>query len=273
MTICYFCGTESSELEECNLCKQKYCPNHLEPHSHDCPLSPIINPYDIKMGPGNQLVTPEELASEPFPQLNQSQQPQTSHIQYPAQYNYSTSNANIINSNTHNTLSTQSIEDYVYTDGSFIWHKKDKTDEPIDAFDPKSGVVIPGILWPEKSELYHVIFASILLLALVCSNIITNFVLYILNVITQAHPTPEILNIYIQLYLDGFLRKDLVNTPILALFFLAAFLVHEFSHRQTAKKFKLQTKFRLFKKGVIMSLICLVLPLKFALPGAVVVID
>ena len=54
--------------------------------------------------------------------------------------------------------------------------------------------------------------------------------------------------------------------------YLVAFLVHEFAHRQTAIHFGLNTKFRFFTMGVIMTAICIFLPIKFALPGAVVVL-
>ncbi len=129
----------------------------------------------------------------------------------------------------------------LYTDGSYYWHRKPNQEEVVDSFDPDSGVKIPGILFPKLSEVIHLIIASVLILSLSIS---------------------------------GFISQGLgiIEIVFLSLMYLVAFLSHEFAHRQTAVHFGLQTKFRLFTMGVIMTAVCIFLPIKFALPGAVVVL-
>ncbi|MFX1481277.1 MAG: M50 family metallopeptidase, partial [Promethearchaeota archaeon] len=67
-------------------------------------------------------------------------------------------------------------------------------------------------------------------------------------------------------------------TFMLAGIYVTAFLFHEFGHRQVAKHFKLQTKFRLLTFGMIITLFSLIAGLlkipipSLALPGAVVVL-
>ncbi|MHA1340389.1 MAG: hypothetical protein ACTSRZ_09275 [Promethearchaeota archaeon] len=262
MPKCYFCGIEFSELKICPLCKQSYCEQHFPTNLHDCPLVPIQNPYEQNINAGNILVTPEELASQPIipPNNIENSYQQQSVPQYSANFQQSTP----VSSQT----SSYDSEDYVYTDGTYFWHRKDQVEDldSIDAFDPSSGIVIPGLLWPKKSELFHVVFASILLLLLVGSGIIT-------NTFIQLYSQAKQYGIPLELLLQSVdIKELLLQSLIMSLFYLSAFLGHEFSHRQTAKHFKLQTKFRLFKMGVIMTVICLFLPIKFALPGAVVVI-
>jgi len=263
MPNCYFCGMEFENLKVCPFCNQSYCEAHFATNTHDCPLIPIKNPYEDQLSSGNVLVTPEELAAQPLIR------PQG------FQYSYSdlsTQNAVIhpsINQNlqtSHQVINNES--NYVYTDGTYFWHRKDQIEnlDEMDAFDPSSGIIIPGILWPKKSELFHVLFASFLLILLVSSGIIMNTFIQLYILSKNYHlPLSELLDIIE-------IKQYLIQIILLSILYLSAFLVHEFSHRQTAKHFKLQTKFRLFKVGVIMTFICLVLPIKFALPGAVVVI-
>jgi len=137
---------------------------------------------------------------------------------------------------------------YVYTDGTYVWYKKSK-DVPEDAFNPDSGVVIPGVLWPAKTEFFHFLIASILLFTMSASQFYDLFINSGANLI-----------------------ETVTATIFLSSMYLITFLIHEFGHRQVAKHFGMQTKFRLFKWGVIMTAICIFLPIKFALPGAVVVI-
>jgi Zn-dependent protease len=227
--ICYFCGIDESNVKQCRYCNQYYCEQHFTTTLHDCPLSPIINPYEMKVG--NQSASVNELMSGPT----------TSHIHTQhIQQSYGNSNTEL-----------DDDKPYVYTDGTYVWYKKGKNEPPEDAFNPDSGVTIPGLLWPKKSEFMHVLIASVLLFILATTGFLSQFWNYI-----DTMGLPEIL----------------FQVFVLAIMYLLAFLVHEFSHRQVAKHFKLQTKFRLFKFGVILTAICIFLPIKMALPGAVVVI-
>ena len=235
MTICYFCGIDNANAKQCPHCQQNYCPTHFDTNLHDCPLIPISNPYEMSksaVAGGNVLATFDELAAGPV----------TSPIHSPV---YSTESNNYNNS----FYEQEEDDSETYTDGTYVWYKKPNTDIPDDAFNPESGVSIPGILWPHKSELIHILIASLLLFTLSATGF------------------------YSQFRTSGMELWDMVFAiTVLSGFYLIAFLVHEFSHRQVAVHFKLQTKFRLFSKGVIMTAICLFLPIKFALPGAVVVI-
>ncbi len=213
MPKCYYCGIDHPSLIKCSYCKQEYCTNHSEPNQHDCPLTPIQNPFEIPPS-SPPISTPsysEDLTPTPSP------------------------------TDTQNSSS-------MYTDGSYYWHRKPEQEEVPDAFDPDSGVKIPGILMPKLSEAAHIIIASILILSLSISGFIYQF--------------EVISNLGTKILVIGFL----------SLMYLVAFLVHEFAHRQTAVHFGLHTKFRLFTMGVIMTAVCVFLPVKFALPGAVVVL-
>lgn len=228
MQVCYFCGIESSDLKECPYCKQNYCGLHYETNMHDCPLTPIESPYKLDLGAENQPMNIDNIVSGPtIAPIHQS------HI------NADTNSLNIIDDDVE-----------VFTDGTYMWYKKEKGQVPEDAFNPESGVVIPGILWPKLSEFKHILIAAILMFALAATGFIPQY-----DRVTGISLSEKILSIV-----------------VLSSIYVIAFLGHEFSHRQTAKHFKLQTKFRLFKWGIVLTLVCLILPLKFALPGAVVVI-
>ncbi|MHA1727276.1 MAG: hypothetical protein ACTSWY_00930 [Promethearchaeota archaeon] len=212
MPVCYYCGQESSDLKLCNQCKQYYCKRHLENSMHDCPLIPIENPYETlqpQIQSSSKYIAPQDEITD-------------------------------------ETIDEE--ETYVYTDGSYVWYKK-SPDIPENAFDPESGIQIPGILWPKKSEFIHVLIASVLLFLLAATGFFTQY-------------SGIGIDLSLLFYAVFFLSS----------MYLLAFLVHEFSHRQVARHFKMQTKFRLFKSGMIMTLIFLFLPIKFALPGAVVVL-
>jgi len=220
MTKCYFCGLESTQLKKCEYCLQYFCDNHSDTSLHDCTLTSIQNPYEIQK---IEQLTQNNQVSETY--FHES--PSPTDIEIPKM---------------------DQEETYVYTDGSYTWYKK-SPDIPDDAFNPESGVVIPGILWPKKSELLHFLIAAILLVAL------SSGIFFDQTQNLELNPLLLTLSIL-----------------FLCSMYLVAFLGHEFAHRQTAKHFKLQTKFRLFRNGVIMTVICIFLPIKFALPGAVVVI-
>jgi Zn-dependent protease len=141
------------------------------------------------------------------------------------------------------------------TDGTFTWSRQEKL-IPENAFDPGSGIEFKGILFPYSSELLHLIIGASLIF------IIGLIVFYSAQLIR--------LNLSWAIFL-------------LAGFYTTAFLFHEFGHRQVAKHFGLQTKFRLLTFGMILTIFGLIaglfslisdsmrLPI-LALPGAVVVL-
>ncbi|MFX0140912.1 MAG: hypothetical protein ACFFDN_45155 [Candidatus Hodarchaeota archaeon] len=141
------------------------------------------------------------------------------------------------------------------TDGSFTWHRQEYM-VPENAFSPDSGIKFRGILFPYKSELVHFLVGGFLIFVIGLINF------YDLQLI-QLNFTWAIF--------------------MLAGFYTAAFLLHEFGHRQVAKHFGLQTKFRLLTFGMILTLFGLIAGLfslltnspalpSLALPGAVVVL-
>ncbi|MBY8983432.1 MAG: hypothetical protein KGD65_00010 [Candidatus Lokiarchaeota archaeon] len=136
------------------------------------------------------------------------------------------------------------------TDGTYTWFRQE-SQVPVNAFDPDSGIKFKGILFPHLSELIHFLIASVLI--------------YIIGVMIFYDAT---------LFAIGYGW----TTFMLAGIYLTAFLFHEFGHRQVAKHFKLQTKFRLLTFGMVLTVFSLVagilnIPVpSLALPGAVVVL-
>jgi Zn-dependent protease len=141
------------------------------------------------------------------------------------------------------------------TDGSFNWYRQERH-IPENAFDPDSGIEFKGILFPYKSEFLHLLIGASLI--------------FVIGLIIFYNPQLIRLNLTWAIFL-------------LAGFYTTAFLFHEFGHRQVAKHFGLQTKFRLLTFGMILTIFGLVagfwsllsnsvsLPI-LALPGAVVVL-
>ena len=141
------------------------------------------------------------------------------------------------------------------TDGSFNWYRQE-SQIPVNAFDPDSGIEFKGILFPYKSEFLHLLIGASLI--------------FLIGLIVFYNPQLIRLNLTWAIFL-------------LAGFYTTAFLFHEFGHRQVAKHFGLQTKFRLLTFGMILTVFGLIagfwslisnsvsLPI-LALPGAVVVL-
>jgi Zn-dependent protease len=141
------------------------------------------------------------------------------------------------------------------TDGTYTWYRQEKY-IPEDAFDPDSGIKFSGIILPHKSELMHFLIGSALI--------------FIIGFLSSYNPS---------LFAAGYGWTIFM----LAGFYVTAFLFHEFGHRETALRFGLQTKFRLLKYGMIITVIGLISSLlglftgsplapSAALPGAVVVL-
>ena len=141
------------------------------------------------------------------------------------------------------------------SDGTYTWYRQEKS-IPQDAFNSSSGIKFKGIMLAHKSELLHFIIGSSLI--------------FILGLISFYNPTYIVLG-----FGWGFF--------LLAGFYTTAFLFHELGHRQVAKHFKLQTKFRLLTFGMYLTIISIIFGLMtlfnlsppfptLALPGAVVVL-
>lgn len=140
------------------------------------------------------------------------------------------------------------------TDGTYTWYRQENQ-VPVDAFDPDSGINFKGILLSHKSEFLHLLIGSLLI-----------FIIGLIN----------------------FYSENLINFGfwwaiiMLAGFYMTAFLFHEFGHRQVAKHFGFQTKFRLLTFGMVLTAFSVVMGLStinsdipsptLALPGAVVVL-
>ncbi len=136
------------------------------------------------------------------------------------------------------------------TDGTYTWFRQE-TQVPANAFDPDSGINFKGILFSHLSELIHLVIASVLI--------------FVIGFLIFFDPT---------LFAIGYGW----TTFMLAGIYMTAFLFHEFGHRQVAKHFELQTKFRLLTFGMALTVFSLVILLfnipfpSLALPGAVVVL-
>lgn len=140
------------------------------------------------------------------------------------------------------------------TDGTYTWYRQERS-IPENAFSPGSGINFKGILFPYKSEFIHLLVG--------CGLI------YLLGLLAFYN---------IQLINSGYGWAIFV----LAGFYTTAFLFHELGHRQVARHYKFQTKFRLLTLGMGLTIISLTIGIiflnsefpapTFALPGAVVVL-
>jgi Zn-dependent protease len=143
----------------------------------------------------------------------------------------------------------------------YTWEPK-ITEFDGDPFDPKSGVVLRGVFWSKGKEIFHIIIAFIIMF-------------FIGMLISNGIFSQESLK-----NLPGFDPLEQQLFPyLLASMSTGGFLIHEFGHRQTGRRYKLPAKFRLLTFGLLMTVMGIVLNFAtgglvppFALPGAVVVI-
>ena len=140
------------------------------------------------------------------------------------------------------------------TDGTYTWYRQE-SQVPANAFDPDSGINFKGILLPHKSELFHFVVGVSLIF------------------------TIGLLTFYPSLIDTGYEWAIFM----LASFYATAFFFHELGHRQVAKHFNLQTKFRLLTFGMMLTVFGVLFNIyslttggvsfpSLALPGAVVVL-
>ncbi len=136
-------------------------------------------------------------------------------------------------------------------DGSYEWHGK--SDIPEDAFAPDSGLDMHMIFWPKGSEAMHLLIGG---------GMMFLFGYLTFSFLTKIFGTYYTIEIWYVLLLAGI--------------FTGSFLGHEFGHRQVAKHHKMQTMFRLFTIGIVLTTISIVMAFfgmpGFGFPGAVVVI-
>ncbi len=142
-------------------------------------------------------------------------------------------------------------------DGSYEWHGG-KAEIPEDAFNPESGVEMKGIFWPKGSEVAHLLIGGGLM--------------FLFGYLTFSFLS----SIFAPLKPYGFPQIELWHVLLIAAIFVGSFLGHEFGHRQVAKHHKMQTKFRLFNIGIIITTFSIVMSFfggpGIGFPGAVVVI-
>ncbi len=141
--------------------------------------------------------------------------------------------------------------------GEYVWEPT-ITELPDNPFDPSSGVVIKGIFWPRGNEVFHIVIAFILMF--IIGMFISGSVFSGISGIPTFDSLEQVLFPY-----------------YLATLSTSGFLIHEFSHRQVGRRFKLPAKFRLLTFGMIITVVGILGYLiagfpPFALPGAVVVI-
>src|SRR5271157_2922028 len=142
-------------------------------------------------------------------------------------------------------------------DGSYIWHGK--ADIPEDAFAPDSGIDMKMVFWQKGSEPAHLLIGGLLM--------------FIFGYVTFSTLTTLFYPIVI----------DVWYVVLIAGIFTGSFLSHEFGHRQVARHYKMQTKFRLFTIGMVITVASIGIAFfgllftgspypGFGFPGAVVVI-
>jgi Zn-dependent protease len=140
----------------------------------------------------------------------------------------------------------------------YVWEPK-ITEFDGDPFNPASGVVLRGVLWPKGKEIFHILIAF-------------GLMFFIGMLISRST--------FSGVDFLGFEELEKQLFPFfLASMSTAGFLIHEFAHRQTGRKFKLPAKFRLLTFGIALTAVGIIMNFAtqglfppFALPGAVVVI-
>ncbi len=218
---CEQCGESSYMLFPCKYCGKSFCASHRLPEKHGCAggASPP--------------------ASTPAPGYVGSYSP-----------DYVDQDLEVAKSLARTQSQPEPRE--------YVWEPK-ITEFDGDPFDPKSGVVLRGVLWPKGKEIFHILIA---------------FGLMFFIGILISRTTFSGVNI------PGFDEQEKQLFPfLLASMSTAGFLIHEFAHRQTGRKFKLPAKFRLLTFGIALTAAGIFMNFAtqgvfppFALPGAVVVI-
>jgi Zn-dependent protease len=149
----------------------------------------------------------------------------------------------------------------------YVW-EPNITELPPDPFNPSSGVIIKGIFWPRGKEIFHVMIAFLIMFTIG----------YLIGKSIFSHTL--LMELQSPLYNINVVITPLEATMLpyyLAIIATSSFLIHEFSHRQVGRRYKLPAKFRLLTIGMIITLCGIVAYLAFgfppfAIPGAVVVI-
>ncbi len=216
---CEQCGESSYMLFPCKYCGKSFCASHRLPEKHGCAggASPP--------------------ASTPAPGYGGSYSP-----------NYADQDLEMANKLARTQPQPESRE--------YVWEPK-ITEFDGDPFDPKSGVVLRGVLWPKGKEIFHILIAFGLMF----------FIGFLISRSTFSG-----------IGLPGFDEQEKQLFPFyLASMSTAGFLIHEFAHRQTGRRYKLPAKFRLLTFGILLTAMGIILYFTtgfppFALPGAVVVI-
>ena len=174
-------------------------------------------------------------------------------ISSPQTYSQESQVASIPQNQTYQSPSTPGVTRGT-TDGTYTWYRQE-SQVPANAFDPDSGISFKGILLPHKSELFHFVVGVSLI--------------FIIGLLT----------FYPSLIGTGYEWAIFM----LASFYATAFFFHELGHRQVAIHFNLQTKFRLLKFGMMLTVFGVIINIysltsggisfpSLALPGAVVVL-
>ena len=250
MPVCYHCGEEIfGEPYHCDQCGQNYCSLHKDQINHDCNIVKESLGFSQQYQPVTPAYQPSTPSYMPVPHdaprvQDQINQQQSAGRQFQQQYGSAVSSGSDVRGT---------------TDGSFTWYHQEKF-IPENAFDPDSGIAFKGIMLPYKSEFLHLLIG--------CSLI------FIIGLLTFYNPESQA-----QFEKMGYGWVIFM----LAGFYTTAFLFHEFGHRQVAKHFDLQTKFRLLTFGMILTAVSIITSLMslltnsialpaLALPGAVVVL-
>lgn len=145
----------------------------------------------------------------------------------------------------------------------YVWEPK-ITELPDDPFNPASGVILRGVFWPKGKEIFHIMIAFVLM--------------FIIGIMISQSFFSQFSTISAHAFFPGFDALEQTLFPYyLASMSTGGFLIHEFSHRQVGRRYKMPAKFRLLTFGILLTAVGILLYLTtpippFALPGAVVVI-
>ncbi|MFB0561735.1 MAG: AN1-type zinc finger domain-containing protein [Candidatus Lokiarchaeia archaeon] len=137
-----------------------------------------------------------------------------------------------------------------------------------------------GKISTSKREIAHLFIATFIILVVVFSSLMYNLIWLFINGLGDLVFGTLIWMVFNGLsgfvsyipWLSNFLLVFQIDNALwLGLIVVASFLLHEFAHKFVAQIYNLWAEFRLILSGALITLVSILSPLKFLVPGAVMI--